>query len=71
MKKQTNCAGKRSEAELQEKLHELVLGVLGVFEGVLRQARYLAEQHAAFLREHCIRRGVSRFVLASPPRASS
>ena len=68
MKNQTNCAGKRSEAGLQVELQELALGVL---EGVLRQAGYLAEQHAAFLRVHCIKRGISRFILASPLRASS
>ena len=71
MKQQTNCASKRSEAGLQVELQQLVFGVPGVLEGVLRQARYLAEQHAAFLREYCIKRGISRFVLASPPRASS
>ena len=68
LQKQTKCAGKRSEAGLQVELQELALGVL---EGVLRQAGYLAEQHAAFLKEYCIKRGISRFVLASPPRASS
>ena len=51
MKKKTNYAGKRSEAGLQVELQELALGVLGVFEGVLRQAEHLAEQHAAFVRE--------------------